>query len=181
MRLDVIPTEAMTEAQRAVHDAVVSGKRGRMPPPALAWLHSPGLAMPAQAMGEHIRFGSSLPAKWNEMAILITARHWTSHFEWYAHRRIAEAAGLEVPIIEAIRDRRPPVLPDEGVQAIYDYVSALHRDRNVSQALHERMVAAWGAQGVVDLVGACGYYTFVSMTLNAFDIGLPEGEVSELV
>ncbi len=180
MRLPVIPADAMNDAQRAVYDAIVSGKRGRVPPPALAWLHSPGLAIHAQAMGEYIRYDSSLPAKWNEMAILITARHWTSHYEWYAHRRIAEAAGLDAAIINAIRDRQAPVLPDAGAQAIYDYASALHRDRAVSQALHDAMVAAWGERGVVDLVGACGYYTFVSMTLNGFDVGLPDGAVSEL-
>lgn len=181
MRLPIVPPDAMDAAQRAVHDAMVAGKRGRVPPPALAWLHSPGLAMPAQAMGEHIRYESALPARWNEMAILITARFWTSHYEWFAHRRLAEAAGLSVAVIEAIRDRRVPDLPDEGAWAIYDYAVALHRDRGVSQELHDRMVAAWGARGVVDLVGACGYYTFVSMTLNAFDVGLPDGVVSELV
>ncbi|MBV9738896.1 MAG: carboxymuconolactone decarboxylase family protein, partial [Hyphomicrobiales bacterium] len=35
-------------------------------------------------------------------------------------------------------------------------------------------------QGVVELVGILGYYTLISMTLNAFEIGLPEGEKSEL-
>jgi 4-carboxymuconolactone decarboxylase len=51
----------------------------------------------------------------------------------------------------------------------------------VTQALHDAMVAAWGPKGVVEVVGICGYYTLVSMTLNTFEFGLPEGEVSELV
>ena len=41
-------------------------------------------------------------------------------------------------------------------------------------------VAALGEAGVVELVGLLGYYTLVSMTLNAFHIGLPEGEQPEL-
>jgi 4-carboxymuconolactone decarboxylase len=30
------------------------------------------------------------------------------------------------------------------------------------------------------VIGLCGYYTLVSMTLNAFEFGLPEDEISEL-
>jgi len=37
-----------------------------------------------------------------------------------------------------------------------------------------------GEQGLVELVGLLGYYTLVAMTLNGFDIGLPEGEPIEL-
>ena len=36
-------------------------------------------------------------------------------------------------------------------------------------------------RGVIEVIGLCGYYTMVSMTLNTFQFGLPEGEVSELV
>ena len=31
------------------------------------------------------------------------------------------------------------------------------------------------------VIGLCGYYTMVSMTLNTFEFELPAGEVSELV
>ena len=39
---------------------------------------------------------------------------------------------------------------------------------------------ALGEQGVVELIGILGYHTLISMTLNAFEIGLPEGEKTEL-
>ncbi|HEY3677786.1 MAG TPA: carboxymuconolactone decarboxylase family protein, partial [Bradyrhizobium sp.] len=32
-----------------------------------------------------------------------------------------------------------------------------------------------------EIIGLCGYYTMVSMTLNTFEFPLPEGQVSELV
>ena len=35
-------------------------------------------------------------------------------------------------------------------------------------------------RGVVEVIGLCGYYTMVSMTLNTFEFGLPDGEVSDL-
>ena len=37
-----------------------------------------------------------------------------------------------------------------------------------------------GERGVVEVIGLCGYYTMVSMTLNTFEFELPEGEEKEL-
>jgi 4-carboxymuconolactone decarboxylase len=179
MRLPAIAPEAMTPAQRAVHDATVAGPRGRMVPPVAAWLHSPGVAAPAQRLGQHIRYESSLPLAWNEMAILLVARHWGASYEWYAHKRMALDAGLAPEVVAAILAGETPALPPEAV-VIFDYATSLLGKRNVTAALHDAMVAHWGATGVVDLVALLGYYTLVSMTLNAFDVELPPGEVTEV-
>jgi 4-carboxymuconolactone decarboxylase len=40
--------------------------------------------------------------------------------------------------------------------------------------------ARWGAAGVVELAAVVGYYTMVSMTLNAHEIPLPEGIAAPL-
>ncbi len=180
MRLTKIDSADMTPAQLAVRDAATAGKRGTLPPPAECWLHSPEMAQRAQHLGEFVRYDTSLPPALNEMAILITGRFWNSHYEWFAHRRIAEKAGLSPTIIDAIRENRTPVFDDPAAHAIYDYVITLHRTRQVSQAQHDAVVAAFGQRGVVELVGVCGYYTLISMTLNAFEVPLPAGETSEL-
>jgi 4-carboxymuconolactone decarboxylase len=180
MRITPPTYEQMTPEQRAVHDAAVSGKRGRMPPPALAWIHSPELAMRAQHLGEYIRYDTVFGPALVEIAILVTARYWRSHYEWWAHRRLAENAGLDPAIIDAIRDGNPLPRVDEKTQVIFDYAKTLHETRQVPIELHNRMLAAWGPRGIADIIGVCGYYTLVSMTLNGFDIGLPDGEVSEI-
>ena len=36
------------------------------------------------------------------------------------------------------------------------------------------------AKSLDEVIGLCGYYTLVSMTLNTFEFELPAGEVSEL-
>lgn len=180
MRLPILTPAEMTQDQRAVYDATVAGKRGRMTPPVEMWLHSPALADRAQSLGAFIRYETVLPPAWNEMAILITGRHFTAKFEWYAHRKIAIEAGLDPAIADAIRDGRTPDLTDPAAQAIYDYASTLLRTHQVPQILHDAMVTHWGIRGVVDLVGLLGYYSLVSLTLNAFDIPLPEGAVSEI-
>ena len=37
------------------------------------------------------------------------------------------------------------------------------------------MRARWGDKGVVDLAGLIGYYSFVSVTLNVFEVPTPPG------
>lgn len=180
MRVATIALEQMTPQQRAAHDEVVAGVRGRMPAPMRAWIHSSEMAGHAQKLGAFLRYGTSLPPTLSELAILVTARHWTSHFEWYAHKRDALKAGLDPAIINAIAERREPPFTDPVQKVVYQYSKALHENKTVSEALHDTVAAALGERGVVELVGILGYYSLVSMTLNAFEIGLPENEQIEL-
>lgn len=180
MRVPILTRDQMTPEQQAVHDAAVAGKRGRMPPPAQAWIFSPELAMRTQHLGEFIRYDTAFGPALVEVAILVTAKYWRSHYEWWAHRRLAEAAGLDAAIINAIRDGKPLPSCDEKTQVIYDYARTLHETKQIPLELHTRMVAAWGERGVAEIIGTCGYYTLVSMTLNGLDVGLPDGAVSEI-
>lgn len=180
MRLKDLQPDEMNEAQTRVAANATAGKRGRVPAPLRAWLHSPEMGDRAQSLGEFLRYDTSLGPYLSELAILVTARFWTAHYEWFAHKRLGLAAGIAPAITDAIAARRVPDLPDDKARLVYDYATALHRDRTVPPEMHGRAVALLGEQGVVELVGLLGYYTLVSMTLNAFEIGLPEGEVSEL-
>jgi 4-carboxymuconolactone decarboxylase len=180
MRVATIAPEQMTPEQRVAHDEVVAGVRSRMPAPMRAWIHSPEMASHAQKLGALLRYGTSLPPTLSELAILVTARHWTSHFEWYAHKRDGLKAGLDPAIIDAIAERREPAFADPAQSIVYQYSRTLHEQKAIPHSLHEAAVATLGERGVVELVGILGYYTLVSMTLNAFDIGLPENEQIEL-
>jgi 4-carboxymuconolactone decarboxylase len=103
-----------------------------------------------------------------------------AHYEWFAHKREALRAGLEPEVIDAIAERKAPQIHDVKGQAIYAYAVMLHENHVVSDEVHEAVVREFGERGVVELVGLLGYYTLVAMTLNAFEIGLPPGEVEEL-
>lgn len=180
MRVRDLRPEEMSAAQRRVVDATVAGKRGRIPAPLRAWLHSPEFADRAQHLGAFVRYDTTLGPALSELAILVTARAWTAQYEWYAHKREALKAGVDPAVIAAIAARRTPDLPDAKARLVYDYAMALHTARRVPQTLHEEAVRLLGETGTVELVGLLGYYTLISMTLNAFEVGLPEGEQPEL-
>jgi 4-carboxymuconolactone decarboxylase len=176
MRFPPLERGRMSEAQQRVFDSIARGPRGGVRGPFSVLLRSPELADRVQKLGEHLRFASSLPARLNELAILVNARFWGSAYEFFAHRPLVIRGGLAEAIADAVaQDRRP-----EGMKAdeevVYDFCMAMHRRHAVDDALFARAVAALGEQGVVDLIGVSGYYTLVSMVLNVAEVPLPGGE-----
>jgi 4-carboxymuconolactone decarboxylase len=167
--------DRLTPAQRAVHDAIEAGPRGKVEGPLRVWLHSPGLADHAQALGAFCRYGTTLSPKLSELAILTTGAFWKSGFEWAVHAPIGAEAGLSADVIEAIRLGQTPAFEHEDEAAVHAFAWELHAGHAVSDATYARAVGQLGVQGVVDLVGILGYYTLISMTINAFQVPLPDG------
>lgn len=174
-RLAPLDLEQLTPEQKQVADEIVAS-RGGLRGPFDPWLRSPGLADHAQKLGGYCRFGSVLPGVLRELAILLTGKQWKAQFEFWAHARLARQEGLSDDVIEAIRAGTPPAFAKDDEQIVYDFVTEYFRTNRVSDETYQRARAALSERGVVDLVGTVGYYGLVSMTLNVFDIGLPEGE-----
>jgi len=63
---------------------------------------------------------------------------------------------------------------------IYDVARALHEAKGLPQPLYDEAMRLLGERGLVEVIGLCGYYTMVSMTLNAYQFPLPDGETPEL-
>lgn len=174
-RFTPLTKETMTEAQRAAAEAIVSGPRGGMRGPFKLLLRSPDLADKVQRVGEYIRFRSSIPRHLNEMAILICARAWTAQFEWYAHRELALEAGLDPAIADAIARNERPAEMDQDAAAVWRFCTELLTNRAVSDATFLATRDRFGETGIVDLIGALGYYSLVSMCLNVDRYPLPDG------
>ena len=160
-------------AQRRIWDECKAGPRGSVPPPVHVWLKSPGLAEHAHKLGAHVRFGTQFSPKQTEIAILMTARYWTAQFEWAAHVRLARNAGVAQDVIDAIAERRTPSFTDPDDQLVYDFCRDYYDDHRVDDGTYQRVVARFGEQGIVDLAGLIGYYSFVSVTLNTFEVPTP--------
>lgn len=174
-RFPPLDRAGMTEAQRRVADAIASGPRGRLSGPFNAWLRSPEVGDRLQRVGEQIRFHSSIPTALNEFAILITAREWSSQYEWYAHHPLAIRAGLPEQVAADLAQGRRPADMTDDQRIVYEFCTELHRNRFVSDATFAAAKARFGEQGVVDLIAVSGYYVTVSMTLNVGRVGLPDG------
>jgi 4-carboxymuconolactone decarboxylase len=174
-RFEQLTRDTMTPEQARVADGIVAGPRGRLDGPFNALLRSPGLAEPAQKLGAHVRFASSIPPALNELAILVTARKWTAQFEWHAHRALALSAGLDSGIVDELAEGRRPAELDREQAIVYEFMSELLSIGAVGDATFEATAEAFGEQGVVDLIGAAGYYTMVAFLLNVERYPVPGG------
>jgi len=176
-RLPPIAEDKLTPAQRALMESIRSGPRGqfKMSGPFYCYLHAPGFGELAQKLGAHCRFGTSLPPRLSEFAILTTAQHWKSQYEWAAHAGIAEQKGVKPETIRDLRAGRMPSKAPKDERAIYTFVKELYRDKRVSSRAYKDVNTLLGDAGTVELVGLLGYYAMVAMTLDVFRMPVPEG------
>ncbi|HYM03543.1 MAG TPA: hypothetical protein VET85_11400, partial [Stellaceae bacterium] len=170
----------LTPEQKTMADHVLAGARGSMNGPYNVLLRSPEMGDLAQAYGAYTRFKSSIPHKLNELAILVTARFWTSQFEWSSHHKYGLEAGLSPALIDDLAAGRRPaeMQPDEAI--VYDFCHELLETRQVSDATFKAAVDRFGERGVVDLMGVMGYYHLVAMALNVDRYPLTDGAKPEL-
>jgi len=184
-RLTPLDEAQMNEAQRAVLHEILTGPRGNLDGPFLAWIHSPELANHAQRLGAFCRYGTRLELRLTELAILYTAAWWQSQAEWQIHEPIARSAGLTDPIIEALRQQSFPPFTRADELLVYRVGKSLYEARRVDDLLYADAVKAFGEPAVVELIGVFGYYALVAMTLNVFavrrdsDAPLPFDEPAE--
>lgn len=173
-RIPLPSPDNMTDDQKRVYEKIVSGPRGRLVGPLRAALHSPELAERWQALGALLRFGTSLPPRVSELAIVVTARRWNSQIEWHIHAQAARAAGIADAVLDAIQSRATPSFDSRDDEVVYEFARQLQETGQVDPALYAEAVARWQAVGVVELTAVIGYYTMVSMTLNAHEIPMPD-------
>ena len=174
-RIPLVTEASMTDEQRRVYEAMMSGPR-RAPPvgPLAAAMHRPDLAEAWSDLGLVLRFHSSFEPRLREFVILLTGRFWDCQFEWFSHESEARKAGLSAATIETLR-RGGHCFAARDEQAIHDYAIELLRDHRVSEAAYQRIHDTYGTAGTVELTALIGYYAMVACTLNAHEIGVPDG------
>jgi len=179
-RFKPLKYDEMTPEQKTMFEHLLAGERRGAGGPFNVLLRSPEMGDLAQQFGASMRFHSSLPRKLNEMAIIITARHWTAQYEWNAHRTAAAQAGLNESKIQAIAAGKRPASLDADETIIYNFATELLNTHQVSDGVFKAVKDKFGERGVVDLIGVMGYYQLVSMLLNVDRYPLPAGAKPEL-
>ena len=175
-RLTEIGDEQMNALQRSLRDAIYAGPRGvrkKLTGPFQIWLNAPELGHLAQALGAHVRYKTSLSPRLSETATSPPGQTWKAQYEWHAHAPMAEKAGVKPKTVKEIQTGREPKSAAKDERAIIDFVRELYKTRRVSDRTYKRVHAFLGDGGMVELVGICGYYAMISMTLNVFRAQLP--------
>ena len=179
-RMPPIPADKLTDAQKKAIEEFKVARSADISGPFVPLLRSPEVMSRARAMGDYLRFKSSLPPRLSEFVILLTARQWTQQYEWNAHQPLALKGGLKSDIVDAIAAGRRPERMASDEEALYALVDELHRNQSVSDATYAHAVAAVGEQGLIDAIGIAGQYTMLAMVLNTARTPLPAGATPAL-
>jgi len=165
-RLPPLAPEQMNDAQRQAVADFKAARGAELTGPFHPLLRSPELMTRARAMGDYLRYKSTLPPRLSEFVILMTARAWTQQYEWNVHYPIAVKAGVTPDVALAIAEGRRPIGMSDEQTALFDLCTELNRDHAVSDATYARAVVTLGEQSVVEAIGIGGYYTMLAMVLN---------------
>ncbi len=173
-RLSVKKPDELDENQREQYERIrrfrPAGPDGAIGGPFDPWIRSPELARRNVGMGNFLWERTTLQPRIVELAICVTARFWQSNVEWVSHSRKALSNGVSRETLDAVMDEASPISAPKDEQLCYDVCVSLHTEHRLSTALYERAIEGFGERGLAELIAVIGYYTMVSMTLNAFEI-----------
>lgn len=182
-RLPFVAREDLGETGVELWDAITSSRgpvarteEGGLAGPFNAWVTAPEVGTRLVDLGGHLRFGTSLERRLTEIAIITVGARWRSEFEWWAHARMAREHGVADHVVDAIGRGDEPTFDRDDERVVHAVAARLARDGRIDRATYDPAVELLGDVGMVELVTLCGYYTLVSLTLNAFDVALPPGE-----
>ena len=172
--------DELSAQQRELFDKIVAMRpvkpvEGHIGGPFDAWVTSPELGHRMLGLADFFRFRTAVDRRYIELTILVTGQRYRAQFEWFAHEPMARKAGVPEEVIQSIKAGRTPEFTDDKDRAAFDLARELHDDHGLSDATFAAAKAQFGEQGVAELIGLCGFYSLVSMTLNGFDVELPPG------
>ncbi|GGI07576.1 carboxymuconolactone decarboxylase family protein [Egicoccus halophilus] len=186
-RLRPLKPQELNAAQRQLYGQVSGGPRaagpqrfrltagdGSLTGPFNVFLHAPTVGAALSSVGEAIRYGTSLPARLRELAILTVAGHRDSAFERYAHERVGRSVGITEEEMRALRNLDDLDLDDPAEAAAYAFCKQALRKRGVDDAIFAAAAEQLGEQTLVELTALLGYYEGVALLLSVFDVGVPD-------
>jgi 4-carboxymuconolactone decarboxylase len=158
----------LTARQREVFDAIAAGPRKTVPSIFHLYLNSPELAARVQELGAFCRYGTSLPPRLSELAILVVAQHWNAEYEWAIHKLEAGKAGVPKAVIDAIAAGNRPQFDDTDSALVYDFSAEYFHSNDVPDDLFARSVERFGQTATIELAGILGYYSMLAIAIRIF-------------
>ena len=191
MRLPLIAPAELTEEQKPLYADMKKGigsdfnafitiapegttEAGALMGPWNPWLHEPRIGGAIWELTKAMTMEATLPDRVRQIAILVTGAHFDAAYEIYAHIAVAEKDDIDdATLATLISGSRPAGLTrEEGIG--YDVAYALVNGGVLPEPVYRIAVSTFGQHGANELIYLVGLYALVSMTLNGFNVPLPE-------
>ena len=186
MRLPLLSPSELDSAQRPLYRDMREGiernfkgftaidAAGRLIGPWNPWLRFPKFGGPVWELVKALSTAPGLPRPVREVAILVTGARFHAAYEIYAHVLVAELRGISDAKIATIVEGERPVDLTREESVAYDIASALVSGGVLPELTYRQAVAQFGEAGAAELISLVGLYCMVSVTLNGFDVPVPE-------
>lgn len=188
MRLPLIDPASLTPEQKPLYEDMKAGiasnfndfqtlaPNGALMGPWNPWLHEPVIGKAVWDLTKAMSMQATLPDPARQIAILVTGAHFDSAYEIYAHIAVAEREKMSaVRLSELCANIKPHDL-DAEESAAYDVAFALVNGGTLPEPCYRLAVEIFGQHGTNELIYLVGLYCLVSMTLNGFNVPVPERE-----
>jgi 4-carboxymuconolactone decarboxylase len=188
VRLPLLSPPKLTVDQRALYDDMSHGieanfkgftainAAGQLIGPWNPWLRFCKFGKPVWELVKTLSVNPTLPRPVREVAILVTGAKFHSAYEIYAHVLVAELRGISDEKIATIVAGQRPVDLTREESVAYDMASALVSGGVLPELTYRQAVDLFGENGASELIYLVGLYCMVSVTLNGFDVPVPELE-----
>jgi len=124
--------------------------------------------------GNHVLYGSTLPARERELVILRTGYVCGSGYEWAQHVAIGRASGItDDEVRQLARDPAEGTWSDRD-RTLLQATDQLVADKFVDDPTWATLATTWNEQQLMDIVFTVGQYTLVSMALNTFGVQIED-------
>jgi 4-carboxymuconolactone decarboxylase len=184
-RLRPLTRDGLDEDQADLWDRLLESRSGEIDlhhpdgslvGPFNAFVHVPRLGRRLLSLGGSLRYRTSIERRLTEIVICTVGAHWRSNFEFWAHAPMAAEHGVDAAVVEALRSGVEPTFERDDERIVHEVTTQLLHDRRVDEVTFAAAETLLGEQGLVELAELIGYYCLISMTLNLFEVPLPDGD-----
>ena len=169
-RLRIPRPEEMDPGELANREMLISGPRGGVTGPYKIWVRNGPLIRALAELDAHLNSNGSLSAADREIAVLVCAERWDAAYVARAHTPRALEAGVSEDVVTGILAGRVPTFTDSRHKLVYNLTRELFDGGTLSDRTFTRGLEVLGESGLTDLIAFLGYYTAVSLTLNAYAV-----------
>ena len=186
-RFKYVNREQISDDLKEVFDSIVGSKRGvgtlsngALPGPFNGWMYTdPEMARALDDIGMAIRSNTTnVPKTMKEVAICVIGAHFRSNVEFWAHSRIALAAGVRQEVLDSIYNSEKPSFSDNGEEpfqkAAYNMAMEYLDGYRVSDETYQTVLDLLGSEkAMIELVLVMGHYIGLATQLNILRVPNP--------
>ena len=186
-RLGYLTLESLEPEMKEIFTSITDSERGvgtlsngGLPGPFNGWMYTdPEMARALDDIGMAVRSNTTnVPITMKEVAICVIGAHFRSNVEFWAHSRIALAAGVRQEVLDSIYNSEEPIFLETGEEpfqkAAYDMAKEYLETYRISDKIYQTVLELLGSdKAMIELVLVMGHYIGLATQLNILRVPNP--------